>query len=65
MIFKDTESYSRFCGGTAFWNNVNANIFIFAKLNTEKPTAKNVTFYLSDENITKLKKIAEKKGVST
>lgn len=38
---------------------------IFAKLNTEKPTAKNVTFYLSDENITKLKKMAERKGVST
>ena len=38
---------------------------IFAKLNTEKPTAKNATFYLSDENITKLKKTAEKKGVST
>ena len=38
---------------------------IFAKLNTEKPTAKNVTFYLSDDNITKLKKMAEKKGVST
>jgi hypothetical protein len=37
---------------------------IFAKLNTEKPTAKNVTFYLSDDNITKLKKMAEKKGVS-
>lgn len=37
---------------------------IFAKLNTEKPTAKNVTFYLSDENITKLKKMAERKGVS-
>jgi hypothetical protein len=38
---------------------------IFAKLNTEKPTAKNVTFYLSGDNITKLKKMAEKKGVST
>lgn len=38
---------------------------IFAKLNSEKPTGKTYAYYLSEENAEKLKKMAEKKGVST
>lgn len=37
---------------------------IFAGLSAEKPTGKTYAFYLSDENVNKLKKIAEKKGIS-
>ena len=37
---------------------------IFAGLSAEKPTGKTYAFYLSDENVNKLKKMAEKKGIS-
>ena len=38
---------------------------IFAKLEAaKKPTGKAYTFYLSDDNVAKLKKTAEKKGIS-
>ena len=37
---------------------------IFASLSPEKPTGKTYAFYLSDENVNKLKKMAEKKGIS-
>lgn len=37
---------------------------IFASLTAEKPTGKTYAFYLSDENVAKLKKMAEKKGIS-
>ena len=40
------------------------NTDIFAKLNAEKPSGKTYAYYLSDENAEKLKKMAEKKGVS-
>ena len=38
---------------------------IFAKLEPEKSTGKTYAFYLSEENGEKLKKMAEKKGMST
>ena len=39
---------------------------LFAGLKSnEKPAAKTHAFYLSDENVDKLKKMAKKKGVST
>lgn len=37
---------------------------IFANLEPEKPTGKTYAFYLSDNNVEKLKKMAEKKGIS-
>ena len=37
---------------------------IFAGLSAEKPTGKTYAFYLSDDNVNKLKKMAEKKGIS-
>lgn len=37
---------------------------IFAKLEAEKPSGKTYAFYLSDENVAKLKKMAEKKKIS-
>ena len=37
---------------------------IFDTLAAEKPTGKTYAFYLSDENVAKLKKMAEKKGIS-
>ena len=37
---------------------------IFASLSAEKPTGKTYAFYLSDENVNNLKKMAEKKGIS-
>ena len=37
---------------------------IFAKLETEKPSGKTYAFYLSDENVAKLKKMAEKNKIS-
>lgn len=37
---------------------------IFAGLTAEKPTGKTYAFYLSDENVVKLKKKAEKMGIS-
>ena len=37
---------------------------IFANLGTEKPTGKTYAFYLSDDNVDKLKKMAGKKGIS-
>ena len=38
---------------------------IFAKLEAaKKPTGKAYTFYLSDDNVAKLRKTAEKKGIS-
>ncbi len=38
---------------------------IFASLKAEKPSGKTYAFYLSDENVAKLKQMAEKKGIST
>ena len=38
---------------------------IFAKLETEKPAQKTYAFYLTEENADKLKKMAEKKGISS
>lgn len=38
---------------------------IFAGLKTEKSAGKTYAFYLSDENVDKLKKKAEKLGIST
>ena len=38
---------------------------IFANLEPEKPSGKTCSFYLSDDNIAKLKKMAEKKKIST
>ena len=38
---------------------------IFASLEAEKPTGKTYAFYLSDENVKKLKKMAAEKGIST
>ena len=38
---------------------------IFANLEAEKPSGKTCSFYLSDDNISKLKKMAEKKKIST
>ncbi len=38
---------------------------IFAGLKTEKTAGKAYTFYLSTDNVDKLKEMAEKKGVST
>ena len=37
---------------------------IFAKLGNEKPSGKTYAFYLSDDNVDKLKKMAEKKKIS-
>ena len=37
---------------------------IFANLASEKPTGKTYAFYLSDENVNKLKKMAEKNKIS-
>ena len=37
---------------------------IFAKLETEKPSGKTYAFYLSDDNVAKLKKMAEKNKIS-
>lgn len=37
---------------------------IFASLAAEKPSGKTYAFYLTDENVAKLKKMAEKKGIS-
>ena len=37
---------------------------IFAKLEAEKPSGKTYAFYLSDENVAKLKNMAEKKKLS-
>ena len=37
---------------------------IFAKLEAEKPSGKTYAFYLSDENVAKLKSMAEKKKIS-
>ena len=37
---------------------------IFSKLEAEKTTKKTFTFYLTVENVEKLKKMAEKKGIS-
>ena len=37
---------------------------IFASLEAEKPTGKTYAFYLSDENVKKLKDMAGKKGIS-
>ena len=37
---------------------------IFANLGAEKPSTKTYAFYLSDENVAKLKKLAEKNGIS-
>ena len=37
---------------------------IFASLESEKPTGKTYAFYLSDENVKKLKAMAAKKGTS-
>ena len=37
---------------------------IFAGLESEKPTGKTYAFYLSDENVKKLKAMAAKKGTS-
>ena len=37
---------------------------IFAGLSAEKPTGKTYAFYLSDDNVNNLKKMAEKKGIS-
>ena len=37
---------------------------IFAGLETEKPSGKTYAFYLSDENVKKLKTMAGKKGIS-
>ena len=37
---------------------------IFAGLDAEKSTGKTYTFYLSDENVKKLKAMAAKKGIS-
>ena len=39
-------------------------IDIFAKLEAEKPSGKTYAFYLSDDNVAKLKCIAEKKKIS-
>ena len=38
---------------------------LFSSLNIEKSAAKTHAFYLSDENVEKLKKLAKQKGVST
>ena len=38
---------------------------IFASLEAEKPTGKTYAFYLSDDNVKKLKKMAAEKGIST
>lgn len=38
---------------------------IFASLESEKPTGKTYAFYLSDDNVKKLKEMAAKKGIST
>ena len=38
---------------------------IFASLEAEKPTGKTYAFYLSDDNVKKLKEMAAKKGIST
>ena len=38
---------------------------IFAGLETVKPAGKTYAFYLSDDNVKKLKKKAEKMGIST
>ena len=38
---------------------------IFASLEAEKPTGKTYAFYLSDENVKKLKEKAAKMGIST
>ncbi len=37
---------------------------IFANLGAEKPSGKTYAFYLSDDNVDKLKKMAGKKGIS-
>ena len=37
---------------------------IFAKLEAEKPSGKTYAFYLSDDNVAKLKSMAEKKKIS-
>jgi hypothetical protein len=37
---------------------------IFASLAAEKPSGKTYSFYLTDENAAKLKKMADKKGIS-
>ena len=37
---------------------------IFANLGAEKPSGKTYAFYLSDDNVDKLKKMAEKKKIS-
>ena len=41
-----------------------ATLDIFANLGAEKPTGKTYAFYLSDDNVDKLKKMAEKKKIS-
>ena len=38
---------------------------IFAGLETEKPSGKTYAFYLSDDNVKKLKEMAGRKGIST
>jgi hypothetical protein len=40
-------------------------VVIFASLEAEKPTGKTYAFYLSDDNVKKLKEMAGKKGIST
>ena len=44
---------------------VKKELDIFASLEAEKPTGKTYAFYLSDENVKKLKAMAAKKGIST
>ena len=41
-----------------------ATLDIFANLGAEKPSGKTYAFYLSDDNVDKLKKMAEKKKIS-
>ncbi len=41
-----------------------ASLDIFANLGSDKPTGKTYAFYLSDDNVDKLKKMAEKKKIS-
>lgn len=41
-----------------------AALDIFASLEAEKPSGKTYAFYLSDDNVAKLKKMAEKKKIS-
>ena len=41
-----------------------ASLDIFANLGSDKPTGKTYAFYLSDDNVDKLKKMAAKKKIS-